>query len=290
MNCIVLTSYNPEFLIVSLTSIRKVLERHKDKYFCLFVYNDNPKHKLTIEDIQYYITDELLYRHFIGIYNGTTNLRQFHAKVTAIELAYKFMHEERYYDIEYFTIVDEDDILLEFNGNPGYLEINNKVLVAKSFRNLFSLIRNPKQIPSQVRDFGYTEGIAGNLYNMNEYIDFLQVIKGFFPKLHEIYGSDKIVNPDDYILRNLWRSYLRWKYQKEDLSEFIIGGVHSYAVVDRKYRENELDDIKTDRDINDVNDIRYNSSLTSEEDYNRLWNLVDKIDNAFKSYLNQNQN
>jgi hypothetical protein len=106
--------------------------------------------------------------------------------------------------------VDDDDVVLNPTFDSNKLGIMHHGVVTHRLLEVLTLIQEPT-IDLNNKNFEYQEwkiGCVGNVFNLKEYYKFLCDAEDWFPTLNELYGSKRIMAPDDYMLHHLWVIWL----------------------------------------------------------------------------------
>jgi len=211
----VLTFY-PETLLISLSRLRN----YRDYPFKLIIHNDNPAENVTFEYV-----DGILNRPdvYVFIHNNEKNMAHFNSRMNVIRL----MKENVALQSKWFIFIDDDDVLLTPRLIDGYAPVlNQNALVAHRLREVLSLIRDPNYYSGRlefVEEAKPKDGCVGIPYDMQTYFEFYDRIQGFLPTLYQIYGTERVMEPDDCILMYVFRSFLENKLglKLEQMPEYI---------------------------------------------------------------------
>ena len=262
------TTYYFSNLRISLPSIQRYIKQNLKYSFNLLLSNDNPNLKLTEEYISKFIDLSLFNK--VVILNTDENLGQFRNRVKCIKRGY-----EEFQDCKYFMFVDDDDVVLNPTFDSNKLGIMHHGVVTHRLLEVLTLIQEPI-INLNNKNFEYEEwkaGCVGNVFNLKEYYRFICDAEGWFPILYEIYGSKRIMEPDDVILHNMWIIWV----------SFIHGNVASlHDNVDRySYSLTFLEDRVGRYYVEDgVCDLRYG------ENYNKSYmDIYNPIIEQFTNYM-----
>lgn len=209
MNLLIITTYNLPNLIISLSGVRRFLEQNTTHEFAIAINNDNPAYDLTPEFVSRYLprhlSDHVL---LVNPANGE-NLGHLGARLKSINRAYEWMIDEKL-DFQFYMFIDDDDVILTPDFNSKKLEISHRAVVTHRLLEVLTLIDRPyPDISNPFIEYEpWKMGCVGVPYNFKYYYQFIKNLEGFLPKLYEIYGSEKVGEPDDIILMNLWHVWL----------------------------------------------------------------------------------
>lgn len=270
-----ITSYYHENLIISLSRLRNYF----DYPFKLIIHNDNPEYNLTSEYVQ-----NILHRSDVPlfIHNSPKNLGCFNARMNIIKL----MRDNIEFKSRWFIFIDNDDVLLTPKLTDEYAPVlNHNALVVTRLREVLSLIDNPNYTPARKSEFIKLEnpkaGCVGIPYDTETYLEFFEKSQGFFPTLYKIYGTEKVMEPDDCILMYMFRIFLENKLKMTfaEIAEYI----DKFAQSEYSYALTFLENRRGRYEIsNGVSDLRYGDNLTGIS-YESLYYA---ISTAFYKYLN----
>ncbi len=274
MLTICIMTYYHENLMISLSRLRNYF----DYPFKLFIHNDEPSYKLTTEHVQ-----NILRRPDVPllIHNNDKNVGCFNSRMNVI----KILRDTPEFQSQWFIFVDDDDVLLKPKLTKEYAPvINHNSLVVSRLREVLSLIDNPNYTPGRmqfVKEERPKAGCVGIPYDMKTYFDFYETIKGFFPTLYKICGTEKIMEPDDCILMYLFRIYME-KKMNLDFSG-VAKYLEKFRVEDFSYALTYLENRQGRYKIEDgVYDLRYGNPPVGAVSYEKLYY---EISGAFYKYM-----
>lgn len=229
MVTIIITTYYPANLRISLTRLKWL-----NFDFHLLIHNDNPSIKLTREDIKNYG-----YEGGVVILNEDRNLGCWDSRMQSVKYVLEYLR-----DTTHFIFCDDDDVLLypQFSDN---LVTNHNALVTKRLKEqLMLMVPNPDI--EEVLKSGFVEderpkmGCVGVSYRVELWRELVPILEEFKPTLSRLYGSDRILEPDDVFYMLLIREYLEWTRPEVDVHTFYTDtDSYSYSLTlleDRKGR------------------------------------------------------
>ena len=204
MNAFIVTTYNVPNLRISLSSIARYVAQEPYQSFCLLINNDNPNYLLGEKYVRQFVSEELIPH--LKIVNTDKNLGCLGARLKSIKALYSWKGSE----INYFMFVDDDDVVLQPDFNSDKWTISHRAVVVHRLLEVLTLIDKPK--PDLANEFvEYEEwkmGCVGVPYKLSRYYQYICQLEGYLPELYQIYGSERVLEPDDIILMNLWNVYL----------------------------------------------------------------------------------
>jgi glycosyltransferase involved in cell wall biosynthesis len=266
-------TYYPENLNISLSRLRN----YYDYPFKLLIHNDNPAACITVGYVQ-----NILHRPGVKllIHNNTRNVGCFNSRMNCIRL----MKENQSMQSQWFLFIDDDDVLLTPKLTKEYAPvINHNALVVHRLREVLSLINNPCYYSGRseyIVEEKPKDGCVGIPYDMKTYFEFYGLIQPFIPTLYKIYGTEKIMEPDDVILMYMFRMFLEHKLglTTEQMPEYMgrfASNNYSYALTFLEDRRGRY------KIATGVADLRYGDNPTGIS-YISLYN---EISAAFYKYL-----
>lgn len=274
MLTIIVMTYYPENLNISLSRLRN----YYDYPFKLLIHNDNPNVTITKERIQ-----NILHRPNVPVFihNNVKNLKHFYSRMNCIRL----MKEKPEIRSRWFLFIDDDDVLLTPRLLDEYAPvINHNALVVHRLREVLSLIDNPIYYSGR-SEFMEEEkpkaGCVGIPYDTETYFEFYDKIQRFLPTLNQIYGSDKIMEPDDCILMYMFRIFLEDKLDMnlDQIAEYI----GRFQQSEYSYALTLLEDRRGRYEVPaEICDLRYGNNNSRGISYESLYN---DISTAFYKYL-----
>jgi hypothetical protein len=115
-------------------------------------------------------------------------------------------------------------------------------------------------------------GIVGNAFDLKQYHRFICDAEGWFPELYKIYGSERIMEPDDMILHNMWlvwvgNTYGNYGEYHENIDRF------SYSLT---YLEERLGRYYVEPGVCDLRYGEYDGHSRYADLYNPIWNEFDR--------------
>lgn len=244
------TTYNLPNLRISLPAIERYIRQNKRYQYYLLISNDNPKFALTEEFVYDLINPKSIQR--LLILNTDKNLGCLGNRLKCINQARQLG------DIGYFMFIDDDDVILNPSFESDKFTISHRAVVTHRILEVLTLIGEPS-VDLNNPHIEYEEwkmGCVGVPYWYDEYYKFIQVLTPWLPKLYELYGSERVMEPDDVILMNLWNVYLSNTYNIQSLDEL------SEKLFDKKdrfsYSLTFLEDRKGRYDVEKgICDLRY---------------------------------
>lgn len=205
-NAFLVTTYYPDYLRISLASINRYIEEHADKRFIVVINNDNEKLKVTrkfAREVSGLSCD-------IFIRNTDKNKGHLGARLDALDFLRKIAPE----DINYFMFVDDDDCVLNPSFDGKVPTLSHRAVVTHRLLEVLKFINDPTvDLDNQYIEYEeWKMGCVGVPYQFKVYYCFIETLKGFLPQLYQLYGSERVGEPDDVILMNLWNVYLQDRY------------------------------------------------------------------------------
>jgi hypothetical protein len=266
-------TYYPENLLISLSRLRG----YHDYPFKLIIHNDNPDRPISMNYVM-----GILNRVDVPIFihNNSQNVGCFNSRMNVIRL----MKENPDMRSRWFIFIDDDDVLLRPRLRESYAPVlNQNALVVRRLRDVLSLIKDPDYYPGR-SEFMEEErpkaGCVGIPYDTRTYFEFYDRIQNFIPTLYKIYGTKKIMEPDDCILMYMFRIFLEDKlgmtlWEIVEYFKQFYEDSWSYALT---YLEDRVGRYEI---ADNVSDLRYggNPGGVSYE------SLYDSISKAFYDYL-----
>ncbi|MDR2413172.1 MAG: hypothetical protein LBD50_03095 [Rickettsiales bacterium] len=266
-------TYYPENLLISLSRLRG----YRDYPFKLLIHNDNPAQRISWNYI-----NGILCRPDVPIFihNNEKNIGCLNSRLNSIRL----MKESPALQSKWFIFIDDDDVLLEPRLIDGHAPVlNHNALVVRRLREVLSLIRDPHYHTGR-SEFMHEEkpkdGCVGIPYDMRTYFEFYDKIQGFLPTLYKIYGTEKVMEPDDVILMYMFRIFLENKLnlttaQMPEYMARFAQNSYSYALTYLEERRGRYEIAAG------IADLRYGNNPTGIS-YESLYN---DISGAFYKYL-----
>jgi glycosyltransferase involved in cell wall biosynthesis len=266
-------TYYPENLRISLGRLRN----YNDYPFKLVIHNDNPDRHLSWEHV-----NQILMRPDVPvlIHNNTKNLGCLNSRLNVIRL----LREHPEMQSQWFIFIDDDDVLLTPRLQTEYAPVlNHNALVVRRLREVLSLIDDPNYYSGRspfIEEEHPKDGCVGIPYDMQTYFEFYDVLKPFLPTLYKIYGTERVMEPDDVILMYLFRMFLEKKLNTDinGIAEYVA----QFAREEYSYALTYLEERRGRYFIeNGVADLRYGDNPTGIS-YISLYN---DISSAFYKYL-----
>jgi len=272
----VLTFY-PENLLISLSRLRN----YRDYPFKLIIHNDNPAEKVFFDYV-----DGILNRPdvFVLIHNNEENMAHFNSRLNVIRL----MKENPALQSKWFIFIDDDDVLLTPRLIDGYAPVlNHNALVVRRLREVLSLIRDPNYYSGRSKFMEEDKpkvGCTGIPYDMQTYFEFYDRVQGFLPTLYQIYGTERVMEPDDVILQYMFRIFLENKLGLEFAQ--MRGYMAQFAQDSYSYAITHLEDRRGRYPVAPgVADLRYGDNPTGIS-YESLYYAITE---PFYNYLGMKQ-
>jgi hypothetical protein len=182
------------------------LQRYAGHPFRVVIYNDNTD-ILTEQDIANFGYT----RGNLTIINNQKNLGCFHARWNCLE----YMREYPEIATEYFMFLDSDDQVIDINFGTGKEIVNHNGVVVKRLTEVLDILRAPtalQKLLAEKNEFIEPEcpktGCVGVLYRPEMWYAMMDLVRDFLPQLYELYGSKRILEPDDVIYMNLIRMFM----------------------------------------------------------------------------------
>lgn len=269
-NYFLVTTYYPQYLRISLSSIQRYINFHQTDRFAVVINNDNPER----------FVSEKFAREVSGlecplnIRNTFTNKGHLGARLDALDFL-----EEVQKDINYFMFVDDDDVVLEPSFEATTPTISHRACVVKRLQEVLGLIVDPN-IPfgnEHIEIEEWKMGCVGVPYKFKIYYQFIQDLKPWLPQLYEIYGSDRVGEPDDVILMNLWNVWLIYTYGSLDNLFARKPANYSYALT---YLEDRKGRYKVPKGVVDLRYGEWDGHTTYQS-------LIDPMIKSFQKFLNE---
>lgn len=264
----VTTFYLPN-LRISLPSIQRYVKSNQRYNFNLLLSNDNPNFTLTKDFVSKLIDLSLFDK--VLILNTDKNLGCFHNRIKCIKTAH-----ENFKNCKYFMFVDDDDVVLNPTFDSNAFGLMHRGVITHRLLEVLTIIDEPV-IDLSNDKFEFEEwkaGIVGNVFRLDKYYEFICDAEGWFPELYNIYGSERIMEPDDMILHHMWMTWLTNthggyadKHEHPDR--------YSYSLT---FLENRLGRYYVEPGICDMRYGEYDGHSSYIE-------LYDKVNNSFDSYL-----
>jgi glycosyltransferase involved in cell wall biosynthesis len=267
-------TYYPENLLVSLSRLRN----YRDYPFKLLIHNDNPAENVTVDYVQGILNRPDVH---VFVHNNEKNMAHFNSRMNVIKL----MKDNPDIRSKWFIFIDDDDVLLRPKLIDGYAPVlNQNALVVRRLREVLSLIRDPDYYPGRsefMQEEKPKDGCVGIPYDTQTYFEFYDKIQGFLPTLYQIYGSERVMEPDDVILMYMFRIFLEDKLglSCEEMPEYMARFAqdsYSYALT---YLEDRRGRYET---TPGVVDLRYGRENPTGMSYESLYFA---ISDAFYEYL-----
>ncbi|MCL2338522.1 MAG: glycosyltransferase [Proteobacteria bacterium] len=271
----IVMTYYPENLRLSLSR----LNHYKDYPFKLLVHNDNPAYTIdrqTLSD-HGFIRDDVP----IHIVNSPTNLAHFRARMNCI----RALKENPSLRSQWMLFIDDDDILL----TPRLIDerfpvLNHNALVVHRLREVLSLIDDPVYVSGRspfMEEEKPKMGCVGIPYDTETFIEFYDAVQEFLPTLYQIYGTERVMEPDDVIIMYLFRIFIE---HKMNLTTEQVGALfashrqdaYAYALTYLEARAGRYP-VQTG-----VCDLRYSNDQTGQRSYEQLYF---DLSGAFYKYL-----
>lgn len=285
MNLFIVTTYNISNLFISLTSIKLYHKRTLNSDIAVLINNDNPNTPVTKEYARFILGDDIpLY-----IYNTEKNRGCFGNRIVSIYNAAQLKPKHIFF-------LDDDDVVLSPRFDFDKLQSVGHGLLTKRLKEQLDLLVNP--FPNMNNPYYELEerklGNVGVAIKFDEYYKFIQNLKGFLPQIYEIYGSEKIFEPDDVIFMNLWYEWIFYNFcpdkctvgghTLEDVvylwdNYFDTPDIYTYSLTlieDRRGRYENIDPT--------VCDLRYGKEWDGKTTYA---NIIIPMVNAYYNYLRQ---
>ena len=262
----VTTFYLPN-LRISLSSIQRYIKQNQRYCFNLLVSNDNPNFTLTEEFVSKFIDLSLLKK--VVVLNTDKNLGCFHNRIKCIKTAYK-----EFPNCKNFMFVDDDDVVLNPSFDTDNFWANHRAVVTHRLLEVLTLIDEPV-VNLQNKNFEYEEwksGCVGNVFNLSLFHQFITDAEDWFPELYKIYGSERIMEPDDVIIWHMWFVWIGNTFgnypEKQDYVDRF-----SYSLT---YLEDRLGRYYVEPGICDLRYGEYDGHSHYFDLYNPIWNEFDR--------------
>ena len=263
----VTTFYLPN-LRISLSSIQRYVKQNTRYKFNLLISNDNPNFTLTEEFVSSLI-DLSLFKKVI-LLNTDENQGCFHNRMKCIKNGYK-----EFPDAKYFMFVDDDDVVLNPTFDSDKMGIVHHAVVTHRLLEVLTLINEPV-IDLNNKNFEYEEwkaGCVGNVYDLKKFHKFISEAEEWFPELYKIYGSKRIMEPDDVIIQHMWlvwvgNTFGNYSEQHENVDRY------SYSLT---YLEDRLGRYYVEPGICDLRYGEYDGHSKYSDLYTPIWNEFDRF-------------
>lgn len=210
MDLFIVTTYNISNLFMSLTSIKLYYKRMWKPDIAVLINNDNPLTPVTEEYVKFILGNDIK----SYIYNTDINRGCFGNRISAINNANELKPKHIFF-------LDDDDIVLLPVFNFNELQSTGHGLLTHRLKEQFDLLVNP--IPDMTNTYYELEerklGNVGVALKFDEYYKFIKNLEGFLPEIYNIYGSNKIFEPDDVIFMNLWYEWIFFNFCPDKCSE-----------------------------------------------------------------------
>lgn len=226
---IILMTYHVDNLVLSLRSCKGFSTPHK-----LLVHNDNPNCKVSFKSED------------IDVFNEDENQGMMDARISSL------LYLDKKYEIHEDDLVlfmDDDDILFDFKipqfNTPKLvtqaMEITTSAQLVDVWSNNTSKIEQYRTLLSKVPNCT----IAGAVYKLKEYIEFIKVFINYEPVIKEYLGVNKIFASEDDILDGCYYHYvkLHGEHFAEETDLISVGWnrvesrIGRYNVDDHEYGE-----------------------------------------------------
>ena len=262
----VTTFYLPN-LRISLSSIQRYIKQNTRYKFNLLISNDNPNFTVTNEFVSDLIDLSIFKK--VVILNTDKNVGCFHNRIKCIKEGYN-----EFPDCKYFMFVDDDDVVLNPTFDSDAFGIIHHAVVTHRLLEVLTLINEPI-INLNNDKFEYEEwkaGCVGNAFNLSLFHQFITDAEGWFPELYKIYGSERIMEPDDVIIHNMWLVWVGNVY-----GNFVEKHEHvdrySYSLT---YLEERMGRYYVEPGICDLRYGEYDGNSNYADLYNPIWNGFDR--------------
>lgn len=260
------TFYLPN-LRISLPAIQRYVKEHPMYRFNLLISNDNPNFYLDKQFVSSLIDLSLFAD--VEILNTDKNLGCFHNRIKCIKTAY-----HKFIDCKYFMFIDDDDVILNPTFDSDKLGLIHHAVVTHRLLEVLSLINEPV-VNLNNKYFEYEEwkaGCVGNVFKLKEFYQFIVDAEDWFPELYKIYGSERILEPDDVIIHNMWlvwvgNTYGNYAEMHENVDRY------SYSLT---YLEDRLGRYYVEPSICDLRYGEYDGHSKYADLYVPIWNGFDK--------------
>lgn len=262
----VTTFYLPNMRI-SLSSIQRYIKQNQRYKFNLLVSNDNPFYTVTEEYISKLVDLSLFNK--VVILNTDKNLGCFHNRIKCIKTAY-----QEFTDTKYFMFVDDDDVVLNPTFDSDKFAIIHHGVITHRLLEVLTLIEEPviNLNNPQIEYEEWKAGCVGNSFDLKEFYRFICDAEDWFPELYKMYGSQRIMEPDDMIIYHMWCVWLGNIYgyfpaHFENVDRFSYALTYLEDRVGRYYVEEGVCDLRYGKDRNNKNYLDL---------YIPLWNEFDR--------------
>lgn len=201
--------------------------------------------------------------------NTDENLGCFHNRMKCIKTAYK-----EFKDTKFFMFVDDDDVVLNPLFDSKKFGIMHRGVVTHRLLEVLTLINEPV-VDLTNKHFEYEEwkaGCVGNVFDLAEYHKFITDAEGWFPELYKIYGSKRIMEPDDMLIHHMWMIWLGNIYgnfaeQHENVDRY------SYSLT---FLEDRQGRYYVEPGVRDLRYGEYDGHSSYRDLYNPVWNEFDR--------------
>lgn len=270
-----ITTYNTPNLRISLPALNRYIHQNSGKHhFKLLISNDNP--------------DVVVNKNFVASMINFNELRGYKSLNTTKNrgclgnrLECILHAQEELGAIDYFMFIDDDDVILNPSFDSYLPTINHHAVVTHRLLEVLKLIDSP-EVDLNNQYFEYEEwkmGCVGVGYYYPEYLRFIRHLQEFLPTLYRIYGSERVMEPDDVILMNLWRAWL-------EVTQAAPQGKSIYEFYDNKddfsYSLTFLEDRKGRYEVEEgLCDLRY-GQWDGKTTYA---SIINPINEAYYKYL-----
>jgi hypothetical protein len=191
------------------------LQRYRQHPFQVIVYNDNTD-VLTEKDIENFGYS----RGNLTILNNRKNVGCFHARWNCLE----YMRVNPDMQTARFMFLDSDDQVIDINVDSLKPVLNHNGVVVKRLKEIFDILAHPdslRQMLADKNEFIEAEypktGCVGVLYSSQMWYEMMDLVRPFLPQLYELYGSSRILEPDDVIYMNLIRMFFEHQLVKNNV-------------------------------------------------------------------------
>lgn len=262
------TTFYLHNLRISLSSIQRYIKQNRTYQFNLLISNDNPNYVVKEEFISSFIDLDLFKK--VVILNTDENLGCFHNRMKCIKTGY-----QEFPDSKFFMFVDDDDVVLNPKFDSDKLGIMHHGVVTHRLLEVLTLINEPV-VDLNNEHIEYEEwkiGCVGNSFNLKEYYKFICEAEGWFPELYKIYGTKRIMEPDDVIIHNMWFVWLNNTYGNyEDFHE--TADRFSYSLT---YLEDRKGRYYVEPGICDLRYGEYDGHSNYLDLYGKVWESFDNF-------------
>lgn len=277
-NAFIVTTFYLPNLRISLSGIQRYLRSNKRYKMVLTINNDNPNFTLTEEYVKQFIDVSLL--DGLLILNTNENLGCFGARVKSIKATYN-----EFPDVKYFMFIDDDDVVLNPTFDSDNLSIRHRAVVTHRLLEVLTLIDEPV-VDLTNKNIEYEEwkaGCVGNPYKLKEFIQFLDDVNDWLPQLYEIYGSKRILEPDDCIIHVMWLVWAGNTYGNyEEVQDYVDRYSYSLTLLEDRRGRYKVEE--------GICDLRYGLEWDGKTHYAKTYYqpIWDSLDRYMKEKLNIN--